>query len=436
MKNCSWIRLGVVLIIAVLMNVSSYGYIEVKCFMPQVPEVDLQGVKRIAILDFTPSNSASGEAGRAMADNMIEFLLQEDRGIRDIEGGLFASDVEGVSFIKGASTKLFEVVERSRLEAVMSEQMLGEGGLVDEAQAQKLGEILGVEVVIYGDVSDQREDTRARETHVTTRNKQRIEYIANCITRKVTVTANIRMVETKTGKILATKRESITLTDKVCDDQSKELRGDGEMAGQAVRVLARYFVNQFNPWYALEEFELEKIKLKEFKDKGKDAAKAAEDHELAKAYAIYNELYQSDMYNPKFLYNMGVLYEITGDFEKAKEMYDGAAMLDPDDKYQEASKRIATRVKLVPFYASLGHTIEPFDFEEAASDKSLTADKIEVKGSSSERIDIFVEASASSEVAAKVPGGIQLEVIEDHGDWVHVKLLGGKTGYINRDNCD
>ncbi len=400
--------------------------------MPQTPEIELHGVKKIAVLDFRPTSPGSAEAGRYIADKMIEYILTEDRGIREIKGGLLTSDIEGKTLIKGLTTKCFSVVERSRLESVLAEQSMTDLGLVDDAQAAKLGKILGVDVLIYGDVSDVRQDKTITENR--SRNGQR--YTVYCTVREVTISASMRVVDTETGEIIGTKRLSQKADDKACQGSGATLRDGSEMAGTCASNLAWFFTNQINPWYAVGEFELDKIKAKEFKDEAKDAAEAAEGLEIDRAYAIYKKLYDSDPYNPKFLYNMGVMYEVAGSFEKAKEMYEGAAMLKDEDKYKEAAERIENRVKLLPFYASMDLAIEPFDFEAAASDASLTAQIVKVKGGSGDRTEVYSEPSESSEVEAKVPGGVQFEVVEANGDWYLIKLLGGKQGYIHKDRVD
>lgn len=410
---------------------SAMAYKKIKTFMPQAPEIDLQGVRKVAVLDFNPSSASSKEAGKFIADKIIEYMLEEDRGVRAIEGGLFRSDVEAKTLIEGLSTKCFSIVERSRLESVLAEQSMSAEGLVSDAQAAEIGQLLGVDVMIYGDVSQSADDTRGYEK----RRYNNQDYTVTCVTRKVTISANMRLVDTRSGEILGTRRSSRTSSDKVCEGDNKELKSYGQLAGYCANGLAWEFTNMFNPWYALGEFELDKIKNKEFKDEAEVAAKAAEELEIDKAYAIYKKLYDSDPYNPKFLYNMGVLYEVAGSFDKAKEMYEGAAMLKDEKHYKEAVERIGYRARLMPFYASLDMAIVPYDFEAAAADKSLTAKKVEVKGSGSDRVDVYTQPSTSSEVAAKVPGGIQLEVIEDAGDFYLVKLLGGKQGYINKDDA-
>ncbi|MBD3331435.1 hypothetical protein GF356_01190, partial [candidate division GN15 bacterium] len=373
MARCS-LKVIVALVLVSFVCSSALAYKKIKTFMPQVPELDLQGVRKIAILDFTPGNAGSQEAGKFIADKIIEYTLGEDRGIRKIEGGLFRSDVEAKTMIEGLSTRCFSVVERSRLESVLSEQSMSAEGLVDDAQATEIGQLLGVDVLIYGDVSQSNQDTRGYEK----RRYNNRDYQVTCVNRKVTVSANMRVVDTRSGEILGTRRSSRTSADKVCEGDNRDLKSYGQLAGYCANGLAWEFTNMFNPWYAVGEFELDKIKADEFKDEAKDAAEAAEDLELDKAYAIYNKLYQADPYNPKCLYNMGVLYEVAGSFDKAKEMYEGAAMLKDEDHYKEAAERIGRRAQLIPFYASLDMAIVPLDFEAAAADKSLLATKVEV----------------------------------------------------------
>jgi len=419
--------IAAVLVVALALNAAAYK--KVKVFMPQTPEIDLGDATTIAVLDFNPSSPSAKEAGKFIADKMIEHLLDEERGIRKIEGGLFRKDTEAITMIEGLSTKCYKVIERSRLESVLAEQEMSDIGLVDDAQAAQIGQLLGVDIMLYGEVSDSRQDKRTTETR--TYKKQKVK--VGCIVREVSVTASIRIVDTRSGEIIGTKRLTQTAKDKKCEGDNGDLKNDGVMAGNCAANLAWNFTNLINPWYAAGEFELDKIKIKEHKDKAKEAAESAEDLELDKAYAIYKNLFDSDPYNPKFLYNMGVLYEVTGSFELAKEMYDGAAMLKDERKYKEAADRIANRVRLVPFYANRGMEIVPHDFEAAAADESLLADKVTVKGASGDRIEVYVEAAEGSGVAAKVPGGVQFEVIEEQGDWFKIKLLGGKEGFIHKD---
>ncbi|MCH7947300.1 MAG: hypothetical protein IIC66_05815, partial [candidate division Zixibacteria bacterium] len=194
------------------------------------------------------------------------------------------------------------------------------------------------------------------------------------------------------------------------------------------------FTNRINPWYELEVFELNKIKIKEFKKEADVAALATQKYELRKAYVIFKKLFDNDPYNPKYLYNLGILYEISGDFEMAKEMFDGAAMLKDDKRYKRAAERIARRTNLVPFYASLDMAIVPVDFESAADDKSLFTEFVKMRGKSQKRYPVYQGPANTSGEVVRIPGEIRLEVLAIEGDWYKIKLpIGGKIGYVHKD---
>lgn len=429
MKFSRNLKFFLLFVLILLIVAPVHAYKKIKLYMPEAPELQLGDASTIAVLDFKPANMLSEEAGKFIADKMIEYFLMEDRGIREIKGGLFSSDTKGTSMIEGLSTKCFKVVERSRLEAVLNEQEMTDIGLVDDAEAARIGQLLGVDVMLYGEVSDFRKDTKKFETRTVNKKKVKVK----CVLREVSVTASIRFVDSRTGEIIGTKRITKTQRDKKCDGDRSRLKDKAEMAALCANQIAWEFTNLINPWYARSVFELEKIKTDEFEDRAHEAAEAAEDLELGRAFAIYKDLYDSDPYNPKFLYNLGVLYEITGDFENAQEMYNNALMLKDEGKYKDAVERNSNRLYLISFYSNLGMEIVPFDFEKAAHNSSLAAVKLEVKGGSDDRIAVYAQANSSSNVQAKVPGGIQLEMIDQQGEWYHVKLLGNKEGFIHKD---
>ena len=81
----------------------------------------------------------------------------------------------------------FVVVERDRLDAVLQEQELQEGGFIDPSTAVEVGKILGAQLVVHGLV------TKAAE--------QKIDKFAYDLVR-VEVGVDIRAVETGTGRVV------------------------------------------------------------------------------------------------------------------------------------------------------------------------------------------------------------------------------------------
>jgi hypothetical protein len=419
-----------------LVSSDAAAYKKIKCFMPQAPEISLGGVKQVAVLDFTVNGGDNPDLGQFISNQMVKNLLQKDRGITAISGGIFSSSKEGKCLIPNLQTGCFQVIERSRLQAVMAEAGIGESGLVQADQSKKLGELAGIDVIITGDASSHVNNTTGTEVHEYYQNKQKYTHQVECLQRSVDVVANIRILDARTGEILASRQGSRKAEDKKCADSGKEVRNAGEMVGACASEIAWEFTNLFCPWFELEEFELDKVKVKETKDEADKFCDAAEGLDLPRAYAGFDKLYQSDSYNPQYLYNMGVLYEVSGDFGKAKEMYDGASSLMDEKRYKESAARIGKRVALVEFYKSIENPITPFDMTAAASAVDVTSRFVVVKGSKEERFDFLATPDPKGESVAKVPGGVRLKVLEEKDGWVHVELLGGKQGYITSEKVE
>ena len=97
---------------------------DLECFILQAPEKYLENVKKIAIMDFdvtTKGYNVSGDKGQVLNDYMTSYLLQEFRGLYDLSGGMFGKTQEGKTYIQGAATNVFEVIERNRLFQVLEE---------------------------------------------------------------------------------------------------------------------------------------------------------------------------------------------------------------------------------------------------------------------------------------------------------------------------
>ncbi|MGD8726391.1 MAG: CsgG/HfaB family protein [Gemmatimonadales bacterium] len=72
--------------------------------------------------------------------------------------GAAASDELTTQLVRSGK---FSVIERQQLEAIMAEQNLGQSGRVNPATAAQLGEILGVQVVFLGSITQFSIDTKS-----------------------------------------------------------------------------------------------------------------------------------------------------------------------------------------------------------------------------------------------------------------------------------
>ncbi len=85
-------------------------------------QVDIAGVKSIAIVDFAgPENSG------AIASSMLTARLFE--------------------------SKFFQIVERERVVQILEEHKLAMSGVVDATTAREVGKLLGVDALIFGEVT-------------------------------------------------------------------------------------------------------------------------------------------------------------------------------------------------------------------------------------------------------------------------------------------
>ena len=109
--------------------------------------------------------------------------------------------------------------------------------------------------------------------------------------------------------------------------------------------------------------------------------------------------------------------------------------LKDEGRYKDGLKRVEKNVVFAEALAQIGIEIKEHNFvvTEEAKAKAL-AKKIETKGSRDERVDVHAESNANSEVVAKVPGNLTFTIIKKEADWYLIQLLGGKEGYVHKDN--
>ena len=424
-------RFLMVVLLCLLGFSSAFPYKKIKVFVIETPDQVLPGVKQIAVLDFEGEN----DLGRNFADYMISQLLVSDRGITEISGGFFRSNKEGRTLQDGAFTNVFNVIERSRMMEVVEEQKLGAMGLLDASQAAQLGQILGVQALVMGNISYTHKDNRFQEKR-TYRGKDKKTYtkLVPCLERTVTVTVRARIISAENGQIVGVKEASRSNTDKKCEADIGNVTPLEQMADDLARSVSNEVVDYLAPRFVLEEFEFEKLKADDFKDVGDDAAEMAENLDVDGAYAIYKTIYDEDPYNPKVMYNLGILEEVVGNFDAAKGYYEMATQLKSDEKkYTKSLDRLDKKLAYLEQLSQLGVELAGREWSQKKVD--LSEQKVEIKGGSDERFPIYQQPQEGSTVVAQVPGGLLFKVLAVEGDWYLIELLGGKSGYVHKDRA-
>ena len=143
-------------------------------------------------------------------------------------------------------------------------------------------------------------------------------------------------------------------------------------------------------------------------------------------------MYEADSYNPKAAYNLGIIYEMVGDFEEAAEYYGIAYEIDfTNELYQKAAERAKRGLELAAFLEEIGRPVQPYTFSGGDISTALS-DRVLVKGTSADRTNVYELPDKTGEVVAKVPGGLEFKVIEKQGDFYKIQLRGTKTGFIHK----
>ena len=393
---------------------------DLECFVLSPPEIILQKVTKISILDFT------GEKGKQLSELMVSELFSENRGIKTLGGGLFQSTREGKTFQKGGRTNIYTVVERSQLESVLAEQNLSNTGIVDDAQAASIGQVLGIDAVILGSVSYSYKDEPSQNPMVDLTGKTYTQY---CTKRTVTAEARMKILDVTTGKIIGTKDKRSSTSESKCDDKRSGLTPVSAMADQCMKDLAFQLINYFTPYFTYSKFEFEKVKNKDFKEKAKEAKDQCKNGDLSKAFPIFKASYYADPYNASAAKNLGCLYDIVGNYEKAREYYLIAAEIDPSE-YNDEVKKVEREIEYDQVLKSIGVVIEKQDYAERSD---ALAEKVKTRGNKNDRYEVKKEADAGSETLIKIPGDTEFTLIETKGEWYLIKLLGGKQGYISKE---
>ncbi len=187
-KNLSFLIVGLLGTVAIASN--NYP---VKANTPPaiIAQASSQQKIRIAVLDFDYS------------------ALSNPQWLLNIFGGS-AKGVSDVLVNRLVDSEKYRVIERSRLDAVLTEQNLGASGRVDASTAAEIGRLLGVEVVIIGSVTQfdiQKKGSSFGLFGVNVGGQ----------TTQALVSLNVRAVNTTTGEIIMGAEGSGVGTQK--DDQ-------------------------------------------------------------------------------------------------------------------------------------------------------------------------------------------------------------------------
>jgi tetratricopeptide (TPR) repeat protein len=203
------------------------------------------------------------------------------------------------------------------------------------------------------------------------------------------------------------------------------------LADQAFNILTQEAVNYIAPKFEEKDFKFRKIKVKEHSDMAKKAQDLMDNEDFEGAYTIYKTITEADPYNAEALANTGAIFCIYGNYAKAVEYYKQAADIDMDE-YKKELDYAQTKLDELPILASIG--INPPVNELQGNAHSATAKSCHTRGGKSDRYEVYTGPDAKSSVVSKIPGDTDFEILNVDGEWVMIKLLGGKQGWISKDD--
>lgn len=250
----------------------------------------------------------------------------------------------------------FTIVSRNDLGKILREQKLQNSGLMKPQDAVAVGELVGVEAIISGDVgSVTAQDSRFYERRSRCRDHEckRIEYYdVVCTKRVVGFSTELRMVDVRGGDIIYAETLTPTRSFKHCWDDAVPLPSPQMAADEIADEIAESFVYKLTPHYRtfyvelLEEGDLDYTDAQE--ELLKVALKYIEQSRYDKAEQYLIELIDAtkmQSYVP--FYNLGVLKEAQGKYTEAKEYYERADSLivEPVEAINDAMVRINTLIQ-------------------------------------------------------------------------------------------
>ncbi len=436
----------------------------IKCFILKPPTQLLENVKTVAVADFTINtryfnndrtskktvdrildvidkaqdakmqNTYFNDSGKKLADMIIAGLIDDQRGVHDVGSGFLGlGKKEGRTFIPGARTNVFTIIERDRMDQIMEELKLSQTGLVDESQAVQVGKMLGADAIITGTVNVAVSDSWVKEK----RTEKKVTKEINCQKRDCQVTATIRISRVETAELIGSKDARKNQDLKKCEGDYGSMPPAEKTVDECLKSVAEELVDYFQPKFEQKKFDFAKVEGDDYKRFIEPAKKALDVYDLNGAYLQYAAIIERDPYNHAALYNLGVLYEVVGSYDKAGKQYEMARKLkSTEDRYVKAYERINRSKNFEQVLRNLGVITEEYNFNVSSEQMaSATSKKIIINGSSTDRWDVKAGPDENSETLVRVPGEIELEVVDSGGDWYKVKLLDGREGYFLKKNA-
>jgi len=287
-------------------------------------EIDVKGIKKIGIIDFQGPNNSGDLAASLLTTELL-------------------------------NSRFFQIFERSKIGMILEEHKLAMSGVVDANSARQVGQLLGVDGLIFGEVvsfkvePDQVGTEKVEKKvgtgkyRIVTRNKKKVrEEIKKTVLvdqhyriRRGTVAVTFRVVNIETGELIASKAKSKSY------DSGKLVEGRGRLKPQDAILhdlmsdITKEFSRQIAPYTVLE-----KLALESGKGSIKVGVQYARNGLWDEAIDVFKSAVKEQPQNSNAHYNLGIAYQVVGDFDSAEKEFNKAIALKNKNLYFRALSHI------------------------------------------------------------------------------------------------
>ena len=261
-----------------------------------------------------------------------------------IESAVFGKKLNGVRY--------FTTIGRKNVETILDEQRLQYSGLFDESTAVTVGELLGAQALISGDVvTAASSDSHYYVTRSKCADKKcqtMYEYSVGCTRRLISLSADIRMIDIEKGDIIYADTLSYSRTWSHCADRQNLLPGKEQGLNILADAMSRDFTQKLAPYYVSYLVELLDDPEMDYTDEQEEMLEYAiisiRHGRYQKAEALLSRLFASTQERCFVAaYDLGVVKEIQGELAAAQQLYllADALSYEPNDAIDIAVVRIA-----------------------------------------------------------------------------------------------
>ncbi|MBF0120501.1 MAG: tetratricopeptide repeat protein [Desulfobacterales bacterium] len=266
--------------------------------------------------------------------------------------GKCGHDAKGYFKEKLTQSDRFTVVDRAHLDKIQTELSLSQSGASDNSAKLSIGKLITASAIISGHISCDYDENITSEdkkcTKYDPKTKESYEY--SCIRYKrygtYRISGDIDVIDVETGRTISTKTlktKADELTSKI--DGTPEPIDKGALKIKCMDKLVSDFAKTILPWTTIEEIPYKKASNIPALEIGINKVRIGEMDEAIQIFLeSLNSLKKDPKIKPKdisvILWDLGLTYEYSWQFDKAIEAFKEAYILNPDDNLREEIENV------------------------------------------------------------------------------------------------